>query len=91
MPHLTVAQNIFIGREPMRGVFVNQSAENKRAREMLKALNVDIDPALPVSRLTVAMQQMVEIAKALSYNSELLIMDEPTAALTENEILSCSR
>jgi ribose transport system ATP-binding protein len=86
MPHLTVAQNIFIGREPMRGVFVNQSVENKQAREMLKALNVDIDPSLPVSRLTVAMQQMVEIAKALSYNSELLVMDEPTAALTENEI-----
>lgn len=86
MPHLSVAQNIFIGKEPMRGIFVNQASENKQAREMLRALNVEIDPTVPVGKLTVAKQQMVEIAKALSYDSELLIMDEPTAALTENEI-----
>ncbi len=86
MPHLTVAQNIFIGKEPKRGIFLDSSSENKQAREMLKALNVDIDPTIPAGKLTVAMQQMVEIAKALSYDSELLIMDEPTAALTENEI-----
>jgi ribose transport system ATP-binding protein len=86
MPHLTVAQNIFIGKEPMRGLFINQSTENKQAREMLKALHLDVDPTLPISKLTVAKQQMVEIAKVLSYDSELLILDEPTAALTENEI-----
>ncbi len=86
MPHLSVAQNIFIGKEPVRGLFIDQSSENKQAREMLSALNVDVDPSVKAGRLTVAMQQMVEIAKALSYDSELLIMDEPTAALTESEI-----
>jgi len=86
MPHLTVAQNIFIGKEPVKGVFIDQASENKQARQMLKALHMDIDPTLPCSQLTVAKQQMVEIAKVLSYNSELLIMDEPTAALTESEI-----
>jgi ABC-type sugar transport system, ATPase component len=86
MPHLTVAQNIFIGKEPMRGGFLDQRSENMQTREMLKALNIDIDPAIPAGRLTVAKQQMVEIAKALSYDSELLVMDEPTAALTESEI-----
>lgn len=86
MPHLTVAQNIFIGKEPTRGLFIDQSSENKKAKEMLSALNVDINPAMPAGHLTVAKQQMVEIAKALSYDSELLIMDEPTAALTESEI-----
>ena len=86
MPHLTVAQNIFIGKEPTRGLFIDQGAENKRTKEMLKALNVDINPTVRAGQLTVAKQQMVEIAKALSYDSELLIMDEPTAALTESEI-----
>ncbi len=86
MPHLTVAQNIFIGKEPTKGLFIDQGSENKQAKEMLSALNIDIDPSIKAGRLTVAMQQMVEIAKALSYNSELLIMDEPTAALTESEI-----
>ncbi len=86
MPHLTVAQNIFIGKEPTKGFLLNQRSENKQSREMLRALNVHIDPTIPAGELTVAKQQMVEIAKALSYNSELLIMDEPTAALTENEI-----
>lgn len=86
MPHLSVAQNIFIGKEPKKGIFLDKRSENKQAREMLMALNVDIDPSLPAEKLTVAKQQMVEIAKALSYDSELLIMDEPTAALTESEI-----
>ena len=86
MPHLSVAQNIFIGKELKKGIFLDQRSENKQAYDMLKALNVDIDPSIPAAKLTVAKQQMVEIAKALSYDSELLIMDEPTAALTESEI-----
>lgn len=86
MPHLTVAQNIFIGKELKKGIFLDERSENKQAREMLSALNIVIDPTRPAGKLTVAQQQMVEIAKALSYDSELLIMDEPTAALTENEI-----
>ena len=87
MNHLTVAQNIFIGREEKRAkLFLNDAVLNKRAAELFKKLNVDIDPTVKVGNLTVAKQQMVEIAKALSYNSKVLIMDEPTAALTDNEI-----
>lgn len=86
MPHLSVAQNIFIGKEPKNGLFLDQRSENNQAREMLKALHVDINPTTLAGKITVAKQQMVEIAKALSYDSELLVMDEPTAALTETEI-----
>ncbi len=86
MPHLTVAENIFIGREPMRGIFLDKAKANEEAAELMRSLNLSIDPNTVVSNLTVAKQQMVEIAKALSLNSELLIMDEPTAPLTEDEI-----
>ena len=88
MPDLTVAQNILIGREPggwFRG-FLDERKTNQRAREVLEELGCQIDPDRKVSELSVAEQQMVEIAKSLSYNCRLLIMDEPTAALTENEI-----
>src|SRR5256712_13523218 len=87
MPHLTVAQNIFIGREPRRALgFLDDRKLNDNARRRLETLRLDLDPRTRVSKLTVATQQMVEIAKALSFNSEVLIMDEPTAALTETEI-----
>ena len=88
MPDLTVAENIFIGREPMRfkGLFCDGAQQNKMAQELLDNMNVKIDPTIKVELLTVAQQQMIEIAKALSFNSEVLIMDEPTAALTESEI-----
>src|SRR5438067_5843559 len=87
MPHLTVAQNIFIGREPRRALgFLDDRKLNDNARRLLETLRLDLDPRTRVSNLTVATQQMVEIAKALSFNSEVLIMDEPTAALTETEI-----
>lgn len=86
MPHLTVAENIFIGREPMRGPFLDKRKANDDARKLLDSLNIDIDPSVPCNKLSVAKQQMVEIAKALSYDSELLVMDEPSAALTENEV-----
>ena len=87
MNHLTVAQNIFIGREEKKAkVFLNDAELNRKAAELFKRLNVDIDPTVKVGSLTVAKQQMVEIAKALSYNSDVLIMDEPTAPLTDNEI-----
>ena len=92
MPHLTVAQNIFIGREPMIGrVLVNQKKMNEDAKALLQGLHLDIAPTTVVRQLSVAKQQMVEIAKALSFNSELLIMDEPTAALTEAEIAELFR
>ncbi len=86
MPHLTVAENIFIGKEPKKGLFLDKKKANVDARKLLESLHIDISPTDVINTLTVAKQQMVEIAKALSYDSELLVMDEPTAALTENEI-----
>lgn len=88
MPHLTVAQNIFIGREPRKGFnfWLDEKEINEKTRYWLDMLHLKLDPRTKVSDLTVAKQQMVEIAKALSFNSEVLIMDEPTAALTESEI-----
>jgi ribose transport system ATP-binding protein len=88
MPHLTVAQNIFIGREPRRALrcFLDERAINDNAQALLARLKLALDARARVSDLTVAKQQMVEIAKALSYDSKVLIMDEPTAALTGAEI-----
>jgi len=88
MPHLTIAQNIFIGREPRQGIpfLLNEPKINQQAQEILASLHLTLNPKQRVGGLTVARQQMVEIAKALSYNSQVLIMDEPTAALTEAEI-----
>lgn len=88
MPDLTVAQNIFIGREPSSIVkfFVNERKLNEQAKSILMSLECNIDTEKKVMDLSVAEQQMVEIAKALSYNCQLLIMDEPTSALTESEI-----
>jgi ribose transport system ATP-binding protein len=88
MPHLTVAQNIFIGREPRSHVplTLDDRAINDNAAALFEKLRLHLDPRERVSALTVAQQQMVEIAKALSFNAAVLIMDEPTAALTDREI-----
>jgi ribose transport system ATP-binding protein len=87
IPHLSVAENIFLGREPMRlpGV-IDQRAIFQAATRALSALGLSLDPRKPVKELRVAEQQMVEVAKALSLDARILIMDEPTAALTEHEI-----
>jgi ribose transport system ATP-binding protein len=88
MQHLTAAQNIFIGREPRQGfpVLLDEKRTNDLARELFEKLHVKLDPRTKVMDLAVAKQQMVEIAKALSFNAEVLIMDEPTAALNIAEI-----
>jgi len=88
MDHLTVAQNIFIGRESTRlkGLFLDDKLLNKRTEELFRRLKMDIDPQETLGNLTVGKQQMVEIAKAVSHNLKILILDEPTAALTETEI-----
>ncbi|MEC2224068.1 MULTISPECIES: sugar ABC transporter ATP-binding protein [Heyndrickxia] len=87
-PHLTVAQNIFIGREPKGslGLFLDEKKLNNEAQKLFDRLNINLNPRELVGNLTVAKQQMVEIAKALSFDSKVLIMDEPTAALTDAEI-----
>ncbi|GAB3254855.1 sugar ABC transporter ATP-binding protein [Arthrobacter pigmenti] len=87
MPDLTVAQNIYIGREPRSGNFLlNERKLNARAAELFKRIRINLDPKSKVGDLTVAKQQMVEIAKALSHDSKVLIMDEPTAALNDAEV-----
>jgi ribose transport system ATP-binding protein len=85
MPDLTVAQNIYIGREPRTGPFVSEAKLNRQATELLGRLGIALDARQPVGELTVAKQQMVEIAKALSFDAKVLIMDEPTSALTDSE------
>jgi ribose transport system ATP-binding protein len=93
MNHLTVAQNIFIGREPRGrlGLFLDEDKLNAQARDILASMHVVLDPRAVVGALTVARQQMVEIAKALSFDSRVLIMDEPTSALNDAEITELFR
>ena len=87
MPDLTVAENIFIGREPMLGMVIDKKRQNADAQALLSSLGLRFRPETVVKTLTVAGQQMVEIAKALSYpNTRVLIMDEPSAALSEAEV-----
>ena len=87
MNHLTVAQNMFIGRETMKGGFyIDDKKMEQEARALLDRVGVRIDPAAKLGSLTVGKQQMVEIAKAISHDCKLLILDEPTAALTQPEV-----
>jgi ribose transport system ATP-binding protein len=88
MDLLTVAENLFIGRESMQGngVLLDKTEQNRRAAELFDRLNMNIDPTAQLGKLTIGKQQMVEIARAVSHNLQLLILDEPTAALTDSEI-----
>lgn len=88
MNHLTAAQNIFLGREPRRlgGLFLDEEKLNQDTQALFDRLNLALSPTTAIGELTVARQQMVEIAKALSFKSRVLIMDEPTAALNNAEI-----
>lgn len=84
--HLSVAENIFLAREKIHSGILSNREMNKDAAALLARLNIDLDPTTIVGDLAVSKQQMVEIAKALSTNAKILIMDEPTSALTSNEI-----
>lgn len=88
VPEMTVAENIFLGREPTLKYFhiVNRPMLKKQTLELLKGMGIDINPDSKLSELSVAEVQMVEIVKAVSYNSEIIIMDEPTSAITEKEV-----
>ncbi|WP_140635868.1 sugar ABC transporter ATP-binding protein [Methylibium rhizosphaerae] len=85
MNHLTAAQNIFIGREPRRGWLLDEDTLNVQAAALFDRIKLNLDPRTIVGTLTVARQQMIEIAKALSHQARVLIMDEPTAALNREE------
>ena len=86
MNHLTVAQNMFIGREPKKGMMIDDKKMVADAKAMFDKIGVQIDPTVKLGTLTVGKQQMVEIAKAVSHDCKLLVLDEPTAALTQPEV-----
>lgn len=84
--HLSIAENMFLGREKRKGIVLSDQEMEKEAKAVLDELKIDLDPKQVVGDLPVSKQQMVEIAKALSFNAKVLIMDEPTSALTAKEI-----
>lgn len=87
LPDRTVAENIYLGREPRRGLFVDTAGMQRDTAELLDGLGVSgLEPSRPVRTLSVAEQQIVEIAKAVSYDSRIISMDEPTAALADHEV-----
>lgn len=87
LPNLSVAENIFLGREPLTPLgFVDHDRMQRESAELLERIALDIDPTMLVSELRVGQQQVVEIARAISLNTKVLIMDEPTSALSENEV-----
>ena len=86
MNHLTVAQNMFIGREYKKAGLIDDRRMEEEARKMFDKIGVHIDPSVKLGELTVGKQQMVEIAKAVSRDCKLLVLDEPTAALTQPEV-----
>lgn len=86
LPHMNVADNIFVGRQPTTGFAVNDKEMHRQAEAILDDLGIDIRTTATVGDLSIAQQQMVEIAKAISMNSKILVFDEPTATLTDKEI-----
>ena len=86
VPFLSVAENIFLGRERTTGRFVDQGKMRQEAKQWLEMVGLDIDPGTIVRDLSIGVQQMVEIAKACSLNMKLMIMDEPTSSLSEREV-----
>ncbi|KAA8997002.1 sugar ABC transporter ATP-binding protein [Affinibrenneria salicis] len=92
LPNMTVAENMFLGREPRyRNLLVDEAAVNQEAGSVLSYLKLTIEPTTQIARLSVAQQQMVEIARALTLNARLIIMDEPSAALSDSEVESLHR
>lgn len=92
LPNLTVAANMFLGREPCRnGMLIDETLLNSEAQQVLDYLQLNVSPTTVVACLSVAQQQMVEIARALTLNAKLIIMDEPSAALSDSEVVSLHR
>jgi ribose transport system ATP-binding protein len=86
VPSLTATENMFLGQEPARAGFVRRGAERRRAAELFARLGVAVEPDAPGRELTVAEQQLVEIARALAFDARIVVMDEPSATLTPQEV-----
>ena len=85
-PNLTVAENIFVGRQPMKRGMINWKEINTRARELMSRFHMDIDVTRPLNNYSTAIQQMVSIARAVDIDAKILILDEPTSSLDDNEV-----
>ena len=85
-PNLTVAENIFVGRQPMKHGVINWKEINRRARELMSRFHMDIDVTRPLNNYSTAIQQMVSIARAVDIDAKVLILDEPTSSLDDNEV-----
>ncbi|MBS4208130.1 sugar ABC transporter ATP-binding protein [Bacillus sp. FJAT-50079] len=86
LAEMTIAENIFLGREPLKGRIIDFKTMNNQTKIILKDMKLALNPKTKMGELTVAQTQMVEIAKAISYNSDIIIMDEPTSAITDREV-----
>ncbi|MHC4631926.1 MAG: ATP-binding cassette domain-containing protein, partial [Planctomycetota bacterium] len=89
IPYLSVAENIFLGREPVKNMYtrlIDWEQMHAKVSKIMQLFDLDINPKASVSTLGVAQQQLVEIVKALSLQSDIIVMDEPTATLTSNEV-----
>lgn len=86
VPYLTVAENIFLGRETGKGLFADRDRMAEETRKALCDLGLDLSPTALVAELNLAQQQMVEIAKAVSFNARIIVMDEPTSSLSDKEV-----
>ncbi|MDO4642707.1 MAG: ATP-binding cassette domain-containing protein, partial [Cardiobacteriaceae bacterium] len=86
VPQVTVMDNLWLGRYPQRGIFVDHGKMYRDTQAIFKELDIDIDPKQKVAKLSVSEMQMIEIAKAFSYNAKIVIMDEPTSSLSEKEV-----
>lgn len=86
IPEMSVAENIFLGREPVKGAFIDYAEMYRHTEELLKMLKIDLNPRTKMGKLRMADQQLVEIAKAISQEARILIMDEPTSSITDVEV-----
>ncbi|MBC5649079.1 sugar ABC transporter ATP-binding protein [Christensenella tenuis] len=86
IPHMTIAENMFLGREILKNGIIDRTAMCEKAKELLARVGVSLDPKVLMKDLSVSERQMVEIAKCVSYNAKIVIMDEPTSAITDKEV-----
>ncbi len=85
-PNLSVAENLFIGREPRKGGLIDWKTMNRRASELLKSLDINADVTKTIDNYSIAIQQMIAIARAVDMSAKVLILDEPTSSLDDNEV-----
>ena len=82
----SISDNVWLGRYPKKGLFIDEKKMRADTLELFKKINIHLDPDTPLNRLSVSQRQMVEIAKAISYNAKIIVLDEPTSSLTDNEV-----